>query len=319
MADAVASCSVLETERALEELKAMLKGCGGSWFLDKDGPFRISLKKVRGNLLFLRTRYQQMELVQLEGYGLCMILDGKVQLAASDESIYHELLVHPACVLHGSPSSALILGGGDGCAARELLRYETIREIVIVDIDEEVVAVFRKQFQELNKGSLQDSRVRVVPQDAMEFLESIGPSYDIIISDLTEPFDPAEKAGDLSAHLYSSQAYALILERLSPGGIFVCQSGGILYQPDYDQYHLEILQGIRASFPQVQVAYEFVPSFEAMWSITLASRRPLVISPTDVDKTLARLGIEGLLHYDGQAHQRAFSPLRLLGGVAPPR
>ncbi len=316
MEDRVPSCSVLEPERALEELKGMLEGFGGSWFLDKDGPFRISLKKARGNLLFLRTRYQQMELVQLEGYGLCMILDGKVQLAASDESIYHELLVHPACVLHGSPSSVLILGGGDGCAARELLRYETIREIVIVDIDEEVVSVFREQFRELNKGSLEDPRVRVVPQDAMEFLKSIGPSYDIIISDLTEPFDPAEKAGELSAHLYSSQAYALISDRLTQGGIFVCQSGGILYQPHYDQYHLEILKGIRAHFPHVEVAYEFVPSFEAMWSITLASRRPLGISSTDVDKSLAVLRVEGLLHYDGRAHQRAFSPPRLLGGVA---
>lgn len=313
MADAVPSCSVFEVEKAIEELKQMLKGLGGAWFLDKDGPFRISLKRVRENHLFLRTRYQRMDLVQLEGYGLCMILDGKVQFAASDESIYHELLVHPACVLHGNPVSALILGGGDGCAARELLRYGTVREVVIVDIDEEVVALFRGRFSELNGSSLGDPRVRVVPQDAMEFLESTPCSYDIIISDLTEPFDPAEQAGELSAHLYSSQAYALISKRLKPGGIFVCQSGGILYQPDYDRYHLQILEGIRESFPQVEVAYEFVPSFEAMWSITLASRRPLGISPSDVDKTLERLKVEGLLHYDGRAHQRAFSPLRLLG------
>lgn len=317
MAHRVTSCSVFEPEEALEELKSMLRGSGGAWFLDKDGPFRISLKRVRGNPLFFRTRYQQMELVQLEGYGLCMILDGKVQFAASDESIYHELLVHPACVLHGNPSSVLILGGGDGCAARELLRYETVRDVVIVDIDEEVVELFREQFRELNRGSLADPRVKVVLRDAMEFLRCTGPSYDIIISDLTEPFDPAEQAGDLSAHLYSAQAYALILERLRPGGIFVCQSGGILYQPDYDCYHLEILRGIRETFSQVEVAYEFVPSFEAMWSITLASQRPLEISSTDVDKTLERLGVEGLLHYDGRAHQRAFSPPRLLGRRGP--
>lgn len=317
MADPNVCRSVLESEKALEELKGMLKGLGGNWFLDKDGPFRISLKRAKGDLLFLRTRYQQMELVQLEGYGLCMILDGKVQLAESDERIYHELLVHPACVLNGSPSSVLILGGGDGCAARELLRYESIREIVIVDIDQEVVEVFRERFRELNRGSLDDPRVMVMCQDAMEFLRTTRRSYDIIISDLTEPFDPAEQAGDLSAHLYSPQAYALVLERLKPSGIFVCQSGGILYQPDYDRYHLEILRGIRESFPQVEVAYEFVPSFEAMWSITLASRRPLRVSSTDVDETLRRLGVSGLAHYDGRAHQRAFSPPRLLGRHGP--
>ncbi len=318
MADQVSPFSVFEPEEALEELRGMLTGVGGAWFLDKDGPFRISLKRARGKTKFFKTRYQKMELVQLEGYGLCLILDGKVQLAASDESIYHELLVHPACVIQGNPSSALILGGGDGCAARELLRYPGIREIVIVDIDEEVVAIFRDRCRELNLGSLEDPRVRVVFQDAMEFLEKTGGAYDIIISDLTEPFDPAEEAGDLSAHLYSTRAYGLVLKHLSQGGVFVCQSGGILYQPHYDRYHLEILRGIRQSFPHVAVGYEFVPSFEAMWSITLASRRELRISPARVDKILGRLGVAGFLHYyDGQAHQRAFSLPRLLAGHGP--
>ncbi|MEJ5376144.1 MAG: methyltransferase domain-containing protein [bacterium] len=317
MVEVVPSRSVLEPQDALEELRSMLSSWGGAWFLDKDGPFRISFKRVKGSPFLLRTRYQQMELVELEGYGLCLILDGKVQLAASDERIYHELLVHPACVIHGSPCSVLILGGGDGCAARELLRYEGIHEIVIVDIDEEVVAVFRERFRELNCGSLEDPRVKVVPRDAMEFLKQAKTTYDIIISDLTEPFDPAERAGDLSAHLYSPEAYALIKKRLAPGGVFVCQSGGVLYQSHYDQYHMEILRGIKECFPHVAAAYEFVPSFEAMWSITLASLRPLEISWKEVDQVLSRLGVRGLLHYDGQAHQRAFSTPRLLGPSSP--
>jgi len=313
MSDALHTRRVLDVEDALERLRDMLSRAGSVWFLDSDSPCRVSLKRARRVELAARTRYQQLEVAELEGYGLCMILDGKVQLAASDEHIYHEMLVHPACVLQGNPASALILGGGDGCAARELLRYPGIREIVVVDIDEEVVGFFREQFQELNRGSLKDPRVRVVPRDAMEFLGESQGCYDIIISDLTEPFDLAESAGDLSAHLYSAQAYSLILERLSPEGVFVCQSGGILYQPHYDKYHLEILRGIQGVFPHVASAYEFIPSFEAMWSITLGSRKPLVVSPLDVESTLARLGVKGLLHYDCAAHQRAFSPLKPAG------
>lgn len=317
MADRGSPRRVLPVQEALSELRVLLPEGGELWFVDTETPSRISLKGGQGEALWLRTRYQQLEIVQLDGYGLCMILDGKVQLAQSDEWIYHELLIHPACVLHGNPTTALVLGGGDGCAARELLRYPGLEQIVIVDIDEEVVALFQERFRVLNGGALTDPKVRIVSQDAMEFLGLSRDHYDVIVSDLTEPFDPANMAGELSAHLYSREAYELILRRLSPEGVFVCQTGGVLHQPQYDRFHLGILEGIREAFPHVRTAYEFIPSFEALWSITLGSRRPLLISPPEVDRALLRLGVTGLRYYDGLAHQRAFSPPRFVNMAYP--
>lgn len=298
---------VLPVKEALRELGTLLPRGGDLWFLDTDTPSRISLKGGSGEPLWVSTKYQQLEVASLDGYGLCMILDGRVQLAQSDEWIYHELLVHPACVLHGNPKSALVLGGGDGCAARELLRYPGLERVCVVDIDEEVVALFRDRLSFLNGGALGDRRVRILTGDAMEFLADTGEQYDLIVSDLTEPFDPEQEDMELSTPLYRPEAYDMVLRRLSADGVFVCQTGGILHQPHYDRFHLEILEGIRKAFPHVITAYEFVPSFEALWSITLASPRPLHASPQEVDRRLAALGVSGLRYYDGLAHQRAFS------------
>lgn len=302
---------VLTVEEAIEELKSLLNKYSQIWFVDAETTSRISLKAAKGDPLCLTTKYQQLEVVHLDGYGLCMILDGKVQLAQSDEHVYHELLIHPACVIHGNPRRCLILGGGDGCAARELLRYPSVEEITVVDIDEQVLELFRGQYRDINAGALSDPRVQVHCQDAMDFLKTDGKSYDIIVSDLTEPYDPAEVAGDLSVHVYSEEAYRTILRKLEEEGIFVCQTGGILYQQHYDSYHFKLLKGIRKVFPHVATAYEFVPSFEALWSVTLASRRALEVDPEKVDEILEALHVEGLKYYDGNAHKRAFSQARL--------
>jgi spermidine synthase len=85
-----------------------------------------------------------------------------------------------------------------------------------------------------------------------------------------------------------------------------------LYQPAYDQYHLKLVQKIREHFPHVAIAYEFVPSFSELWSITLGARNPLDITNGEVDKILVEMGIENLRYYDGTSHGRAFCPPRYL-------
>jgi|Deesub1362A_J573_1020465.scaffolds.fasta_scaffold00366_31 spermidine synthase len=299
---------LLSPADALKALRALMESGAPKWFLDMGSSTAVTLLAARGTTFSKRTPYQQLDIFEAEDLGLCMVLDGRIQLAQSDERIYHELLIHPACVFHGSPRRVAVLGGGDGCAVRELTKYREIEEIFLVDIDEEVVELFRDRFRTINGGALMDPRVTLACEDAMAFLQRQDRPFDLIISDLTEPFDPSELAGELSFHLYTQDFYALIQERLTPEGIFVCQTGGALYQPDHDRYHLELVQGIRASFPHVTTCYEFIPSFSELWSITLAARRPLEISWEEVDRELSRHGIENLWYYDGSAHERAFRP-----------
>jgi spermidine synthase len=272
----------------------------------------MSLTGGTADPVSIRTQYQRLDVIRLQGFGLCMILDGRIQLAESDEWIYHELLVHPACVLHGDPRRVLVLGGGDGCATRELLRYPHLDENVVVDIDEAVVELFRNRFSSINGGALNDPRVRVLCSDASEFLDGWRGDFDLIISDLTEPFDPTDPGEVLSAHLYTPLSYELIKSRLAAGGIFVCQTAGIIAQPQHDRFHMRILPEIQRHFRHVKTCYEFIPSFGEMWSITLASPRPLRIAGPQVDRALRRHRVTGLRYYDGIAHERAFrAPLFL--------
>lgn len=312
MLDKILPERVLRTERAQKAMGRLLVQGGQAWFFDVESPYHISLFAADELLCSKETQYQRFDVIRSKDYGLCMILDGRIQLAESDEWIYHELLIHPACILHGDPRTVALLGGGDGCAARELLKYPGVQDITVVDIDEEVVVAFRDRFTMINRGALRDPRVTVVCEDALSWLDGHDRKFDVIICDLTEPFDPSDLAGELSLHLYTPEFYRLVLDKLNPEGIFVCQTGGILYQPTYDRYHLKIVQDIRDHFPHTAIAYEFVPSFSELWSITLAARNPLEIRSAKVDKTLVEMGIRDLCYYDGTSHDRAFCPPRYL-------
>lgn len=299
---------VLSSQEAQKALSRFLAQGAKAWFLDIESTDRISLNGTNETPYSVQTRFQRLDVFRGAGYGLRMVLDGRTQLAESDEWIYHELLVHPACLIHGDPRKVIVLGGGDGCAVRELLKYPRLHDITLVDIDEEVVAAFRDRFSRINGGALQDPRVHVVCEDALEYLRSQNRPYDVIISDLTEPFDPTDLAGELSFHLYTPEFYRLVQERLTSEGVFVCQTGGVICQPEHDRYHLSLAQDIEKHFSHVATCYEFVPSFEELWSVTLASQTNLEISGSRIDENLRRLGVERLKYYDGISHERAFRP-----------
>jgi spermidine synthase len=309
---------VLATDGARKALGSFFDQGGTTWFLDIESPNRITLNGTEDAVFSLQTHYQRLEVFRTARYGLCLVLDGRMQLAESDEWIYHELLVHPACVIHGAPRRAIVLGGGDGCAVRELLKYPMLGDITLVDIDEQVVAAFRDRFCDINHGALRNRRVKVFHDDASSYLETQKQPFDIIIADLTEPFDPSELAGDLSENLYTSAFYDLIQKKLAPDGIFVCQSGGVLYQPEHDGFHNRIVRDIKVRFPHVNVCYEFVPSFVELWSVTLAARRPLHLKDYEVEQTLQKLDVRGLRYYDGVSHERAFRLPKSLRTVAAP-
>ncbi len=311
---------VLPAGEALDAIEGFLSRGPRHWFIDVESPTRLLLSGAVEVVVSIQTPYQHLDILRAEGYGLCLVLDGRMQLAESDEFIYHELLIHPACVLHGAPRRALVIGGGDGCAARELIRYPCLERVVVVDIDQEILSSFRDRFCSLNRGALRDPRVQLVCADAWAFLQEDTRPYDLIISDLTEPYDAQARQGSLSSHLYSSRFYSLIADRLAPGGIFVCQTGGVLFQPHHDRFHLEILAGLQGHFPNIRTCYEYIPSFAELWGVTLSSRRDLQIAPEQVDDRLAKAQISGLRYYDGMSHQRAFTApreLRLHGSCLP--
>lgn len=196
------------------------------WFSDAINPNFVQQYRVRGTLYTGRTRYQSMQVIDSCDFGLCLVLDGKLQSSQRDEFIYHEALVHPALISHPGPSSVFIAGGAEGATLREVLAHRSISKVVMVDIDEEAVDVCRRFLPSLHQGSFDDSRLELLHLDARKYLTESRLKFDAIVMDITDPVE-----GGPSWALYTSEFYRIIADRLAPGGVLAVQSGPCNLQP----------------------------------------------------------------------------------------
>lgn len=166
------------------------------------------------------TPYQQITVTRFRDRTR-LFLNHSIQFDSLDEHRYHEPLVHPVMSLAPRRAHVLILGGGDGMAVREVLRYADVETVTLVDLDPRVTEIFRDHpdLSKLNNHALSDPRVTVTNADAWRFVESSTDSYDVVIVDLPDP-----KTVALSK-LYTRQFYGLLMERMTAQGIMVTQAG----------------------------------------------------------------------------------------------
>ena len=214
-----------------------------------------------------RTEHQWIVLTR-DRNDVRLYLDGHLQFSSVDEHRYHETLVHVPMAFAGEARSALVLGGGDGMAVRELLKYPGLKEIVLVDLDPAILelAATNPHLAKLNGGSLTErSRVRVVAEDAFTFLSRRARLYDIIVADLPDPNSSA------LARLYSREFFQLVEGNLAPDGVFMTQATSPFYAR-------RAFWGIHATmadvFAHMRPLHALVPSF-GDWGFVVASRRPL--------------------------------------------
>ncbi|WP_010134748.1 polyamine aminopropyltransferase [Ochrovirga pacifica] len=179
-------------------------------------------KKYKDKVIFSeQTKYQKIVITEWKNQHW-LYLNGNLQFCSIDEKMYHEPLVHPIMKLHQQPQNILILGGGDGCAVRELLKYPSVNKIDLVDLDP-VMTQLGKEHPVLlaqNLGSLNSEKVTIYNQDAYIFLEQNTTNfYDVIIADLPDP-----RTIELG-RLYSKEFYTLCYRKLRPNGAIVTQAG----------------------------------------------------------------------------------------------
>ena len=182
-------------------------------------------------------------------------LNGNLQFSSDDEHRYHEVLVHPAVAALGrDPRTALVLGGGDGLAARELLRYPSIERIVLVDLDAAMTGAFQKLplATRLNGGSLVDPRVEIVNQDAFLWLDQTGGSFDLAIVDFPDPSNYAV------GKLYTEAFYQLLRQRLGVRGVAVIQATSPQYARQAFWTVVTTLESVGFTVAPLHV---YVPSF----------------------------------------------------------
>lgn len=220
------------------------------------------------------TQYQQITVTRFRDR-VRLFLDHSIQFDSMDEHRYHEALVHPALALAPRRAQVLILGGGDGMAAREVLRWTDVERVTLVDLDPAVTTLFRDhpELSLLNSGALADPRVTIMNRDAWRFAEEGDTAFDIIIADLPDP-----KNLSLSK-LYSREFYALLVERLSANGLLVTQSGSPLFAREAFWSVVATLEEARnPAVPDAGLSvipyHVYVPSF-GDWGFALASFAPL--------------------------------------------
>ena len=241
-----------------------------------------TLERVVENALYqdpvvhvAQSPYQRL-VVTRWGDDLRLYLDGSLQFSSLDEYRYHETLAHVPVAFAHAPARALVIGGGDGLAVRELLRHGGLREIVLVDLDPAVTGLARAMpaIRALNAGALDDPRVRVVNADARVWLAEGGDLFDVVVVDLPDP------SSEALARLYTAGFYRRVARRTAVGGAVMVQSTSPWFAP---RAFRAIGATLGEAFDHVAPVQAYVPSF-GLWGFHVASARAL-----DADRAATRV------------------------------
>lgn len=223
-------------------------------------------KFYQDRVVFSATSPYQHIVVTRGASGHRLFLNGNLQFAERDEYRYHEALVHPVMAAHGAPRKVAVLGGGDGMAVREILKYPSVEGVTLVELDPNMTRLFTEHetLAALNGGSLKSPKVRIVNTDAFQWLQEQGETFDVIVVDFPDPTNFA------IGKLYTSSFYALLDKRLSASGYAVIQTTSPLIAR---KSFWTVATTIESVGLHATPYHAHVPSF-GEWGYIIASRRP---------------------------------------------
>ena len=221
------------------------------------------------------TPYQRIVVTHGAGEGKAgyrLFLNGNLQFAQRDEYRYHEALVHPVMSAQGAPKKIAVLGGGDGMAVREILKYPGVESITLVELDPAMTTLFQTQpaLVQLNGGALLSPKVHIVNTDAFNWLQTTTDSFDVIVVDFPDPTNFA------IGKLYTNSFYSLLDQRLSASGYAVIQTTSPLVAR---QSFWTVATTIESVGLTATPYHAHVPSF-GEWGYIIASRRPYRVPTT---------------------------------------
>jgi len=270
------------------------------WYIEVDKPSKGFFAAIDEVYVVKKTKYQECQLVHSPSHGKVLILDGRVQSTELDEGEYHEYVVQPAMFYHPHPQSALIIGGGEGATAREILKHKTIKRVVMVDIDREAVEFCKKYLGSWHEGAFTDRRLKLVYGDARAYVRKCRETFDIVIVDLCEPI-----ADGPAVYCYTTEFYESIRRRLNPGGLAMIQSDVV--SVDWIEFYPHLYKTLKRVYGEACSVAFFLSSINCLWSATLcgdpAMLRPPAFLDLDVDG-LARDRKIKMRFYDSIMHRR---------------
>ena len=267
------------------------------WFTERHTPNVNFSIKVDRQIYSGRSEFQRIDVFESDEFGRFLTLDGYMMLTEKDEFIYHEMITHVPMAVHPDVRDVLVIGAGDGGVVRELARYDGIRHIDLVEIDELVVEVCKKYLPK-TACRLDDPRVTAHYEDGVRFVRSCEDRYDLIIVDSTDPFGPGEG-------LFTKEFYGSCYKALRADGIMVNQHESPFYKEDaaaMQQAHRCIAQ----SFPVCRVYQAHIPTYPSgHWLFGFASKKYHPV--TDLNAAAWNLRGIGTNYYNTKLHAGAFA------------
>ena len=221
------------------------------WFTEELHPYYRKGLRIKRILADEQTQYQHLQFVETEFFGNAMILDGIIQLTERDNMGYHEMIVHVHMLATGNPKRVLIVGGGDGGSLQQVLRYPSVEETVVCELDQRVVDLSREHLAASFGDPWADPRTKLLVRDAFGFLEENPGHFDVIVSDTTDPIGMAER-------LFSDEFYRLMVQALTPNGAAATQCE----QPYFDTELIkQIYRSAKALTKNPAYFYANVPTY----------------------------------------------------------
>lgn len=278
------------------EPKPVDEGLASSWLTERmKGVVGYELR-IKRTLHSERSEFQQIDLFESHHHGKVLVLDGCMMLTELDEFVYHEMLTHTGAALQGGPRRAVVVGGGDGGAVRELLKYDRLEEVTLAEIDERVVRLSQEHLPTIACG-LTDPRTKLRFEDGAAVLAAAEKdSLDLVSVDSTDPVGPAKS-------LVTEQFYREIDRALAPGGVMLAQTQSPFYHP---VEIAEMYETLGKVFKNVYMYWAICPAYVGFfWTFCFASqeRHPFEGAniPADIHRTLKSR------YYSEGVHRGAFA------------
>ena len=228
------------------------------------GNVKLSVR-INRQLFSGESEFQRIDVFESEEFGRFVALDGEIVFSDKDEFIYDEMVTHVPMTVHPNVKNVLIIGGGDGGVARELIHYPQIESIDVVESDKMFVDVCAEMFPDIAQG-LKDERVNIYYEDGLRFLRNKKARYDLIINDSTDPLGHTEG-------LFTKEFYGSCYKALRDDGIMVYQHGSPFYDEDKEECMKMHRKAFRA-FPVSRVYQAHIPTCSSgYWLFGFASKK----------------------------------------------
>ena len=265
-----------------------------SWIEEKHGEGLTYRYQIKERLFSSRSSYQKIELVEAVGHGRMLFNDGAVMVSERDEFAYHEMIAHVPLMVHPRPEKILVIGGGDGGTAREVVRHDSVKECTVVEIDEMVVQTCKKYLPACARG-LEHPKVRLIIADGVDFVLKNQDKFDVVLIDSTDPVGPATP-------LFGLDFYRGVHDRLKDDGIIVSQGESPWYEVKMQNKLLEI----KRELFEIVTCYNYnnLTYPGGIWSFTWGSKRYHPLNDYQGKKRLENISCR---YYNNETHRAAFT------------